>query len=87
MVRASDYRDNNNSVSQSKAKEVQKQELMVNNLSDVQVDDNMKDSNARAMWRGNTEFILSLVSFAVGIGNIWRFPYLCMRNGGGKLKY
>ena len=37
----------------------------------------------RGSWSNQAEFFLSCMAYAVGIGNVWRFPYKCYKNGGG----
>ena len=42
-----------------------------------------KNPENRKEWSHQCEFILSTVGYAVGLGNVWRFPYLAYRYGGG----
>jgi solute carrier family 6 amino acid/orphan transporter-like 15/16/17/18/20 len=45
-----------------------------------------KEEN-RAAWSGKMQFFLSIIGYSVGLGNIWRFPYLCQQNGGGEYRH
>uniref|UniRef100_A0A4W3IDL6 Transporter n=1 Tax=Callorhinchus milii TaxID=7868 RepID=A0A4W3IDL6_CALMI len=42
---------------------------------------NMDDG--RPSWENPMQFVFACISFAVGLGNVWRFPYLCQMHGGG----
>uniref|UniRef100_A0A8C9QVB0 Transporter n=1 Tax=Scleropages formosus TaxID=113540 RepID=A0A8C9QVB0_SCLFO len=37
----------------------------------------------RGNWATKSEYMLSMIGYAVGLGNVWRFPYLAYKNGGG----
>ncbi|XP_007542718.1 sodium-dependent neutral amino acid transporter B(0)AT2-like [Poecilia formosa] len=41
------------------------------------------EAPSRAGWNSKVEYFLAQVGFSVGLGNVWRFPYLCHQNGGG----
>ncbi|XP_077595883.1 sodium-dependent neutral amino acid transporter B(0)AT2-like [Stigmatopora nigra] len=62
---------------------MEKQQMEVE--SHCEEDDNQDASEpvARAGWNNKIEYFLAQVGFSVGLGNVWRFPYLCHQNGGG----
>ncbi|XP_064091113.1 sodium-dependent nutrient amino acid transporter 1-like [Macrobrachium nipponense] len=41
------------------------------------------DDTGRQQWGSPVEFLLSCVAMSVGLGNVWRFPFVALENGGG----
>ncbi|XP_037916674.1 sodium-dependent nutrient amino acid transporter 1-like isoform X2 [Hermetia illucens] len=42
-----------------------------------------KKHKERDLWGKEIEFLLSCIAMSVGLGNVWRFPFTALENGGG----
>lgn len=49
--------------------------------SDVDVDPGQ--APPRDTWTNDWEFIMSCIALSIGLGNVWRFPFVALENGGG----
>src|SRR6218665_1980140 len=47
------------------------------------VSDDKPQMPERGNWAKKLDYIFACVGYCVGLGNVWRFPYLCYKNGGG----
>lgn len=45
--------------------------------------DTRDDEATRGKWKNKAEFLMSCISMSIGFGNIWRFPFVALENGGG----
>uniref|UniRef100_A0A3P9LHX7 Transporter n=1 Tax=Oryzias latipes TaxID=8090 RepID=A0A3P9LHX7_ORYLA len=56
--------------------------LRIPNYEDLEKMDK-EEAGDRPKWDNKAQYILTCVGFCIGIGNVWRFPYLCQSHGGG----
>ena len=59
-------------------------EMQDNGRSDAESESSSEEDYHRGTWSHKLDFLLSVIGYSVGVSNIWRFPYLCIRNGGGR---
>ena len=64
---------------------------MQNNAPEIRISEATDDpefgdspDDQRVQWKSPVQFFMTILGFCVGLGNIWRFPYLCQQNGGGE---
>lgn len=39
----------------------------------------------KVSWSSEFDLVINCVGYSVGLGNLWRFPYVAFKNGGGKI--
>lgn len=68
-----------------KQQDIKNVELMkpLNSGDSLKLEDNENEDAPRVAWDSKLQYFFMVISYAVGLGNVWRFPYLCQQHGGG----
>ncbi|EDV98124.1 sodium-dependent nutrient amino acid transporter 1 [Drosophila grimshawi] len=54
-----------------------------NGLKSSEAQEDLEQGEKRAAWNNDIEFLMSCIALSVGLGNVWRFPFIALENGGG----
>uniref|UniRef100_A0A1I8MFH3 Transporter n=1 Tax=Musca domestica TaxID=7370 RepID=A0A1I8MFH3_MUSDO len=52
-------------------------------IQEDEVTNPLTSERGREKWGNNIEFLFSCIALSVGLGNVWRFPFIALENGGG----